>query len=158
MKFTDPHSFADLSQAKIAHIDFDIDVDFSKRLLKIKAVYHLDQPVSGSLFLDTRDLEIERIHASDRDLDWEIDAQDPISGDRLHLKSLDALSDFTIELTTSPQSSALQWVTPQQTAGGVHPFLYSQCQAIHARSIFHACPKAPGCRDGSCGRWRREWR
>jgi leukotriene-A4 hydrolase len=145
MQFTDPHSFTDLSQGRIAHIDFDIGVDFSQRLLKLKAVYHLDQPISGSLFLDTRDLGIERIHASDRDLDWEIDTHDPISGDRLHLKNLDARSDFTIELATSPQSSALQWVTPPQTAGGVHPFLYSQCQAIHARSIF-PCQDTPSVR------------
>jgi leukotriene-A4 hydrolase len=145
MKFHDPHSFADPAQGKITHIDFDIDVDFSQRVLAVEAIYHLDHPVNGSLFLDTRDLTIERIHTDGQDLVWEIDAHDPISGDRLHLKDVKSLSQFTIRLLTSPAASALQWLTPAQTAGKKHPFLYSQCQSIHARSIF-PCQDSPSLR------------
>lgn len=142
MQIHDPHSFAEPAQGKIAHMDFEIDVNFGRRILTIEAVYHLEQPVSGSLYLDTRDLSIEHIRAGARDLAWEIDAHDPISGDRLHLKNLHDLSQFTIRLRTSPGSTALQWLAPVQTAGGRHPFLYSQCQAIHARSVF-PCQDTP---------------
>jgi aminopeptidase N len=136
MPFSDPHSYTDTEQGKIAHILFGIDVDFSAKVLKIKATYRLEEPVSGSFFLDTRDLQIDRVYKDDQEILWEIDQHDSIVGDRLHLKDLDGFSEFTIEVTTSPEASALQWVTPKQTAGGEHPFLYSQCQAIHARSIF----------------------
>ncbi len=145
MKFSDPHSYTDSEQGKIAHIQFWIDVDFSAKVLKIKATYRLEKPVSGSFFLDTRDLNITRVYKDDQEIPWEIDQHDSIVGDRLHLKDLDGLSEFTIEMTTSPGASALQWVTPKQTAGGEHPFLYSQCQSIHARSIF-PCQDSPSVR------------
>ncbi len=145
MKFSDPHSYTDTEQGKIAHILFGIDADFSAKVLKIKGTYRLEEPVSGSFFLDTRDLQINRVYAGDQEILWEIDQHDSIVGDRLHLKDLDGHAEFTIEVTTSPEASALQWVTPMQTAGGEHPFLYSQCQAIHARSIF-PCQDSPSVR------------
>lgn len=40
-----------------------------------------------------------------------------------------------IRFATSPTSSAVQYLAPEQTAGGQHPYLFTQCQAIHARSL-----------------------
>ena len=39
-----------------------------------------------------------------------------------------------IEYRTSPQSTALQWLPPELTAGGKYPLMFSQSQAVHARS------------------------
>ncbi len=108
----DPHSFADFSQGRIKHIDFEIEVDFTTRTMKVLAHYHLDHPVTGSFFLDTRALEIERISQEGRDILWVLDKQDEIIGERLHLQDLVQADHFSIQLTTSPTASALQWLTP----------------------------------------------
>jgi leukotriene-A4 hydrolase len=145
MKWEDPHSVTNVDQSKISHIDLHLIPDFSTKCIDVSATYILSRPSIGSLYLDTRDLRIHRIHADGRTLDWELDSHDEILGERLHIRDLDQELRFSIELTTSSKASALQWLSPQQTAGGKHPFLYSQCFALHARGLF-PCQDTPSVR------------
>jgi leukotriene-A4 hydrolase len=141
----DPHSYADLTQGKITHIDLRIKADFEAHILEIEADYQLAEPVSGSLFLDSVEIDLKQATANGQDLEWEFDEQDELLGECLHLKGLNSVSAFTLTFNTSPEARALQWLPAVQTAGGKHPFLYSQCQAIHARSIF-PCQDTPSVR------------
>ena len=61
MSSNDPNSYSDAAQAVIKHIDFKFRVDFSEQTILVTAKYTLESAVSGSLFLDTRDLQISRI-------------------------------------------------------------------------------------------------
>lgn len=49
---------------------------------------------------------------------------------------------ITIEYTTTSSCSAAQWLPPPQTAGKQYPYIFTQCQAIHARSLLPCmdCP------------------
>ena len=145
MATLDPASYTDLAQGKIKHIDFRIGVDFSTRMLDIEANYQLQGPVQGSLYLDSFKIDLKQARTNGRELEWEFDARDDILGERLHLKGLENDSTFTLMFHTSPEARALQWLNAAQTAGGNYPFLYSQCQAIHARSIF-PCQDTPSIR------------
>ena len=40
-----------------------------------------------------------------------------------------------IDYETSSNCTALQWLDPEQTAGKRQPYVFSQCQAIHCRSM-----------------------
>jgi leukotriene-A4 hydrolase len=145
MEIKDTASYTDLTQGKIKHIDFRISVDFSTRTLDIEAKYQLQEPVQGSLYLDSFKIDLKQARTNGRELKWEFDTQDDVLGERLHLKGLDGDSSFTLVFCTSPEARALQWLNASQTAGGNFPFLYSQCQAIHARSIF-PCQDTPSVR------------
>lgn len=145
MEFKDPASYTELAQGRIKHILFRIGVDFAAHTLEIEATYQMQEPVQGSLFLDSYKIDLKRAHTKDRDLEWELDARDDILGERLHLKGLEGESTFTLSFKTSPEARALQWLSEAQTAGGSHPFLFSQSQAIHARSIF-PCQDTPSVR------------
>jgi aminopeptidase N len=145
MTFKDPASYADLAQGRIKHILFRINVDFPTRILEIESTYQMQEPVQGSLFLDSYKIDLKEARANGHELAWEFDEQDEILGERLHLKGLDGDSTFTLTFRTSPEARALQWLNANQTAGGTHPFLFSQCQATHARSIF-PCQDTPSVR------------
>jgi aminopeptidase N len=145
MAHLDPHSFSDPDQGTIARIDFRLEPDFRERVLRVRAGYHLDRPVRGSLFLDSKDLRIERVEAGGRSVRWALDKQDPILGQRLHLMDLLGVDRFSVEVSTTPGAAGLQWLEPPQTAGGVHPYLYTQCQACSARTLF-PCQDTPGVR------------
>ena len=145
MTTKDPTTYSDLEQGRIKHIDFRIRADFSTRILDIKATYQMETPVSGSLFLDTVKLTIKDAKANSEALAWELDEEDEVLGQRLQLKNLNGADTFTLKFSTSPESRALQWIDAEKTMGGKHPFLFSQCQSIHARSIF-PCQDTPSVR------------
>ncbi len=145
MELKDPTTYTDLAQGQIKHIDFHMGVNFSTRTLEIEANYQMEEPVQGSLYLDSFKINLKEARAKDRPLEWEFDTRDDVLGERLHLKGLESVSTFTLAFQTSTEARALQWLTASQTAGGNYPFLFSQCQAIHARSVF-PCQDTPSVR------------
>ncbi|MBL0162993.1 MAG: M1 family metallopeptidase [Xanthomonadales bacterium] len=122
-------------------LDLDLDVDFERQQLVGMAELALDwrDAQAHSLVLDTRDLAIESIQGiaadgSTDDLAYTLDKRDPIFGSALRIDTKSPVPRVRIRYRTSPQASGLQWMTPAQTASGKQPFMFSQSQAIHARS------------------------
>ncbi len=141
----DPHSYADLSQGRIQHIDLQLEVDFERHELRGTCHYRLETPATGPFELDSRSLTIHSIRADGRLVVFSLSEEEPILGRRLRLDDLQGAASFEIEFTTSPEARALQWLTPVQTAGGRHPYLFTQCQPLNARTIF-PCQDSPSVR------------
>lgn len=134
----DPHSYADDTQPTIHHLDWVASVEFATRIISAEATLHLRHPASrsGPLDLDTRDLAIQSVETSSGDLlTYQLGTSEPILGSRLRVDLPQGTEALRIRYATAPNASALQWLEPEQTAGRSHPFLYTQCQAIHARSV-----------------------
>lgn len=59
------------------------------------------------------------------------------------LRGSGAEFNVTFEYETDKTASAVQWLAPQATSSGKFPFVFTQCQAIHARSLM-PCQDSPG--------------
>jgi len=131
----DPHSFARPAEARVTHLSLALSVDFERRVLRGRAA--LDVEVSGgadAVVLDTRRLAISRVTDGEgRALEHELGAVDALLGTALTVR-LAGARRVVVDYETAPDAEALQWLEPEQTAGGELPFLFTQGHAIHSRS------------------------
>ena len=141
----DPHSYADLKQGSIERIDFDLRIRMDERDIHGVARYRLDRPSPGILDLDTHRITIDSVRSEKTDLPWSLEPEEAILGQRLHIEGLTGAKEFSLAFRCTEEARALQWLNPEQTASGKHPFLYSQCQSINARSLF-PCQDSPSVR------------
>jgi leukotriene A-4 hydrolase/aminopeptidase len=141
----DYHSFANVTEFRVRHVELDLAVDFNARRLKgrVDLTVARQQPDARRLVLDTRDLDIRSVtllakEGAPQKLGFKLGKAREFLGRPLEIE-MPAAGDASdavirIEYETEPQASGLQWLTPAQTAGKKHPYLFSQSQAIHARS------------------------
>jgi hypothetical protein len=137
----DEHSYAQPDQVRIGDLALDLAVDFDKKQLSGTATYTLKwlDPQATQLVLDTRDLDITRVEGANREGQWvplkyALSARDPILGSRLTIQVPERDTSVRVAYTTSPDASGLQWLDPAMTQGKQQPFMFSQSEAIHARS------------------------
>jgi leukotriene-A4 hydrolase len=133
----DYHSFANPESIKVTHLNLDLTVDFAKKVLVGTAELDFQKvdPNATQLILDTRDLTINSVTAMGKEVHFDLGNGDSFLGAALTIEVPAAADSVLISYQTSPKASGVQWLTPEQTAGKKHPFLFTQAQAIHARSF-----------------------
>ena len=145
----DPHSFSRPAEIAVRHLELDLTVDFAARRLAGSATLTLDHrdPAATPLRLDTRDLEIAAVHLDGAagPAPFTLAPAVPIFGQELAIPVARETRTVRIDYRTRPEAAALQWLTPEQTAGGRQPFLFTQSQAILART-WVPCQDSPGLR------------
>jgi leukotriene-A4 hydrolase len=132
----DAHSFARPDEVRVTHVALDLRADFIAKKLAGTATLDLERAgTASSVVLDTQDLTIEAVTDSGgRTLKHELGAPDKVLGRALTVELPEGVRQITIKYATSPSAAALQWLTPEQTAGKKHPYLFSQGQAILTRT------------------------
>src|SRR5436190_5884635 len=136
----DYHSYANPSAVRVRHVDLDWDVLFDQKILKGSATLTIERvSQTEPLILDTRDLRIDKVETSADGVRFEagtfkLGDNDKILGAPLTIPLPAKATRVRIHYSTSPGASGLQWLEPAQTAGKKDPFLFTQSEAIHARS------------------------
>ncbi|HXH70420.1 MAG TPA: M1 family metallopeptidase [Pyrinomonadaceae bacterium] len=139
----DVHSYSNPQAVRVRHVDLDWNVLFDKKILQGMATLSVERAAgspNAPLILDTRDLNIEKTEASGdgkkfKTTKFQIGAADKILGAPMTIELPIDAKFVRIAYSTSPNASGLQWLAPEQTASKQTPFMFSQAQAIHARSF-----------------------
>ncbi|MGI8639311.1 MAG: M1 family metallopeptidase [Pyrinomonadaceae bacterium] len=140
----DVHSYSNPQSVRVRNVDLDWNVSFDEKILQGTATLNIERAASGQnapLILDTRDLKIAKVETSSdggksyKTTKFTVGAVDKILGAPLTIQLPTGATLVRIHYSTSPNASGLQWLTPSQTAGKKTPFMFSQAQAIHARSF-----------------------
>ncbi len=133
----DSMTYAKPQVARVTHVALDLALDFERKL--VGGTANLDilaRPDAGEIVLDSNGLEIQRVlDGQGKELAWKLGAADKDGEKGAPLTiTIGNARHVQIQYSAPADAAALQWLDPEQTAGKVHPFLFSQGQAILNRT------------------------
>lgn len=137
----DESSYAEPEKVVIKDIALDLKLDFDAKQIGGTATYTLEwkDKDAKQLVLDTRELNVAKVEAVAADgarsaLPFVLAPVDKVFGSKLTIEAPAQPTKVEISYHTAPTASGLQWLEPSMTEGKQLPFMFSQSQAIHARS------------------------
>ncbi|KAM7367457.1 hypothetical protein PAMP_015357 [Pampus punctatissimus] len=146
---SDPCSFSAFTRCITKHLNLSLHLDFDRHVIRGRVALTVEalEDRFSVLTLDTKDLTIVSVSANGQAAQFTMGPKHSFKGTPLEITlpfDLSRGQHVIVELTyeTSPGASALQWLTPEQTAGKKQPYLFSQCQAHHCRSMV-PCQDSP---------------
>ena len=143
----DVHTYAKPEEAVVKHLSLNIDVDFDQHIISGSAGYDfIHNDTVDSIVFDVDQLKIKNVLLDDGSkASYYLGKNDKNLGQPLVVKFKESTKRINIEFETPPSAGALQWLNPQQTLGKEQPFLFTQSQAILARTWL-PCQDSPGIR------------
>jgi leukotriene-A4 hydrolase len=148
----DYHSYANVDQFRVTHLELELKVDLDDKTITGVAGLELKRvdPRATQVVLDTKNLMILDVMQKATDVlgatgknqtiwvsrPFHLERSDPILGSALVIElplSRRASESIRITYETQADSPALQWLTAKQT-GRHKPFLYTNSEPIGARS------------------------
>lgn len=136
----DHSTLSNYKSFKIHHTTLNFNLSFENSVVGGNVIFDLSTlsaPVS-EIDLDTSFIDVKKVSVDGKDAAFNIEERIQPLGSKLVIKTdLQANKKFQLQVdfSTTKDCTALQWLTPQQTSGD-KPYMFSQLEAIHARSLF----------------------
>lgn len=143
----DTHSRSNFSEAKTKHIHLDFNVDFDKQVITGVARHEIDN-IKGieEIIFDSKALDIQKITLGKNEetlTTFSLTDYDELLGEALKVKINADTKFVNIYYSTTKDTEALGWMSPENTDGKKSPFLFTQGQAILTRTWI-PCQDTPG--------------
>lgn len=131
----DVHSYARPLEARVTHVSLNLYADFDTHVMRGIATLSVAAKADAkTLVVDDNGLRIVAVtDAQNRLLPYTIGPVDKVHGAPLTI-TLNGNRTVKIAYASVPGAKALQWLSPEQTAGKKQPYLFSQGEAILNRS------------------------
>jgi leukotriene-A4 hydrolase len=146
----DPNTLSNYNNWITKHTKAEFAIDFKAQKLVgsvTLALESITDKESEEIILDTSFLDIKDISINGtKTKEWIVKDRSEPYGSPLFIKIPGGIAKgekltLDIVVSTTEKCTALQWLTPAQTKGP-YPYMFSQCQAIHNRSLF-PCQDTP---------------
>lgn len=148
----DPNTNSNYAEWRTRHTTANLTIDFASKRLRGSVTLDLVSQTdrcSKEIILDTSYVDVSSVKVNGSPAaQWELKPRAEPNGSPLHVAVPDGgaakgeVVSVEMEVATTDRCTALQWLTPEQTGNRKAPFMFSQCQAIHARSVF-PCQDTP---------------
>jgi leukotriene-A4 hydrolase len=163
----DLSTLSNYSQALSTNVFLDWTICFDEKRISGHVRHTVAVLVDGTkeVAFDTSKLDVTSVSINNNPVSFYYGQSNPSLGRclRIAIPSKNRVKgsqfEVTIQYSTSPNASAIQWLDAKATSSGKHvilkiyfwctilifiqPFIFTQCQAIHARSLF-PCQDSPG--------------
>ena len=132
----DPHSFARPLEARVSNVALDLTVDFAGRTVGGTATLDIVRKKNArEIILDRKGYEVQAVtDGTGRPLPFSFGVGTAELGTPFRIALRPDTRRIVVSYRSRPDASALQWLSPAQTAGKRQPFLFSQGQSIENRS------------------------
>ncbi|KAJ7293982.1 peptidase family M1-domain-containing protein [Mycena rebaudengoi] len=138
----DQQTQSNYTQVATEHVTFNWSIDFETQVLAGSAIHRMNvliDDVHEAIF-DSGHLEIAGAEVNGKKVSYDLKPKHEVMGSALHILLPEGLKsgtsiDVKISYSTTKDCTALQWLDKEQTQGKCFPYLFSQCQPIHARAL-----------------------
>ena len=149
----DPHSYANFPEASVVHLSLNLTVDFHRRILYGYTDHSVQvHKETDHINMDFRGCSVEQVflvkEGKEQKISFTVPKEHSVLGHCLQVaipqghQTAGAKIVVRVYSSTTDASGGIQWFEPCQTLGKKYPFMYSQFEAILARTMI-PCQDTP---------------